>query len=53
MQDAGWKKLCREIMDEQNPEKLFALADALNRVLDEPYLRLDEAVENFQSVSVC
>jgi hypothetical protein len=53
MQDAGWKKLCREIMNEQDPERLFALADALNRVLDQPYMKLDETVETFESVSVC
>lgn len=53
MQDAGWKKLCREIMNEQDPEKLFALADALNRVLEPSNVNLDEAVKSFESVSVC
>jgi hypothetical protein len=53
MQDAGWKKLCREIMNEQEPEKLFALADALNRALEHPGARLDERREEIERVAVC
>lgn len=53
MQDTGWKTLCREIMNEQDPERLFALADALNRALEPACVNLDEPVEEFESVSVC
>jgi hypothetical protein len=53
MQDPGWKKLCQEIMNEQDPEKLFALADALNRALDYPHMKLDGPAEPLEKVSVC
>jgi hypothetical protein len=53
MQDTGWKQLCREIMNEQDPERLFALADALNRVLEPSDIRLDEAAEVYENVPVC
>ena len=53
MKDAGWKKLCREIMDEQDPERLFALADALNRVLEPAGVNPNKAGEELESVSVC
>jgi len=53
MHDVTWKKLCQEIMTEQDPERLFALADALNKVLEHPRLNLDEPVESSVNVSVC
>jgi hypothetical protein len=53
MQDSGWKQLCREIMNERDPERLFALADALNRVMEPSNIKLDEAAEAFENVSVC
>ena len=53
MQDASWKKLCQEIMNEQDPERLFALADALNKVLDEPHTTLDQPEDSSVNVSVC
>ena len=53
MHDTTWKKLCQEIMNEQDPERLFALADALNRVLEHPHMKLDEPVDYLVNVSVC
>ncbi len=53
MHDATWKKLCQEIMNEQDPERLFALADALNKVLEEPFSTRDEPVNMAVNVSVC
>jgi hypothetical protein len=53
MHETTWKKLCREIMDEQDPERLFALADALNRVLEQPQVSLDETVDSSVNLSVC
>jgi hypothetical protein len=42
MRELTWRQLCQEIMDEQDPVKLFALADALSRALDEPQVRLND-----------
>ncbi len=40
MRELTWKQLCQEIMTEEDPVKLFALADALSRALDEPKARV-------------
>jgi|KBSMisStandDraft_5_1062788.scaffolds.fasta_scaffold08565_8 hypothetical protein len=53
MHDSTWKKLCQEIMNEKDPERLFALADALNRILDHPQMTLDDSVEMPVGASVC
>jgi hypothetical protein len=42
MRELTWKQLCQEIMTEQDPVKLFALADALSRALDEPNVRVND-----------
>ena len=53
MQESTWQKLCREIMNEKDPERLFALADALNKVLDHPQMTLDEGADLTVGASVC
>jgi hypothetical protein len=53
MHENTWKKLCQEIMTEQDPERLFALADALNKVLEHPYVKLDEPVDSSLEVPIC
>ena len=35
MTDTPWKHLCEAIMKEQDPEKLLALVDELNRELEQ------------------
>lgn len=35
MREITWKDLCKEIMHEQDPERLFALAQELNNLLEE------------------
>jgi hypothetical protein len=54
MHEITWKKLCQEIMHEKDPERLFALADALNKVLDHQQVDLDKLqLENSVNVPVC
>jgi hypothetical protein len=53
MYNNSWKQLCREIMTEQDPERLFALADALNKALENPGAYQEEPVETSLELSVC
>lgn len=53
MLENTWKKLCQEIMDEEDPERLFALADALNKVLEQPHMNLDEGADLPVGASPC
>ena len=35
MGDSPWKQLCAAIMEEQDPQRLLALVDQLNRELEQ------------------
>jgi hypothetical protein len=42
MSDSPWKQLCAAIMKEQDPQRLLALVDQLNRELEQQTYLLRE-----------
>ena len=43
-QKEEWMRLCEQAAYEQDPEKLMALVQEINRLLDEKHQRLQKAV---------
>jgi hypothetical protein len=53
MREITWKDLCKEIMHEQDPERLFALAQELNNLLEERNQGLEAAVPRPVDIPMC